>query len=456
MRSFSGLDYSAMKGIWRSRGYGSLATCDDEGILFQDLTALSLIPVERLRWDEAERALEFVDSASPNHMSFKNAHDVTVYQFDRLVDGGVTRPIGAGDLDAARNFDVFCAYLLENYAFNTLRGVDWREVQARYRPKILAAPDENRLAEVFAEIIFALKDAHTSVARPGQFIAPGSLIADRKVDVERAFGAPAWVTHRAAYTRIVQSAFGDMFLGGRYRVLCNHMMICGEIEPGIGYLSIFGEFGFGANDTARRALDLPRRRTDSAAFLRAEIEGMNAGLDEAAEALSGVRALIVDTRLNYGGYDRLALEFAGRFSDQRRLAYRKKAWTPNGFTAAQDINFEPRQPSFAHLPVYMLTGRQTASAGEILVLAMRACPNVTIVGEDTLGILSDNLYKRLPNGWELSLSNEVYEAGDGGLYEARGVPPDVACIVHDPLDVRGGLNVAVETAIAAARRDIGA
>ncbi|HEY1426211.1 MAG TPA: S41 family peptidase, partial [Caulobacteraceae bacterium] len=99
-----------------------------------------------------------------------------------------------------------------------------------------------------------------------------------------------------------------------------------------------------------------------------------------------------------------------------------------------------------------LTSRQTASAGEILVFGMMACPNVTRVGERTLGILSDNLYKRLPNGWELSLSNEVYQAPDGALYEATGIPPQVETVVFDAADVRGGFRHAVERAIALACR----
>ncbi|WP_428264771.1 hypothetical protein [Haliangium sp.] len=37
----------------------------------------------------------------------------------------------------------------------------------------------------------------------------------------------------------------------------------------------------------------------------------------------------------------------------------------------------------------------------------------------------------LPNGWLIGLSNEVYEAPDGAVYEAVGVPPAVE-IPYDP------------------------
>jgi C-terminal processing protease CtpA/Prc len=76
-------------------------------------------------------------------------------------------------------------------------------------------------------------------------------------------------------------------------------------------------------------------------------------------------------------------------------------------------------------------------------MAMKACPKLTTLGETTLGILSDNLYKRLPNGWEISLSNEVYEAPNGRVYEAIGIAPDVEALVFDPK----GFGVAVDRAL---------
>jgi C-terminal processing protease CtpA/Prc len=94
-----------------------------------------------------------------------------------------------------------------------------------------------------------------------------------------------------------------------------------------------------------------------------------------------------------------------------------------------------------------LTSKQTVSAGEILVMAMKACPTVTTLGETTLGILSDNLYKRLPNGWEISLSNEVYESADGKIYEAVGIAPDIDVPVFDAKNVMQGFRVAVDRAL---------
>jgi C-terminal processing protease CtpA/Prc len=43
------------------------------------------------------------------------------------------------------------------------------------------------------------------------------------------------------------------------------------------------------------------------------------------------------------------------------------------------------------------------------------------------------LTKPLPNGWAVTLSNEVYLDADGKAWEARGIPPKIAIPVF-----RGG------------------
>jgi len=35
------------------------------------------------------------------------------------------------------------------------------------------------------------------------------------------------------------------------------------------------------------------------------------------------------------------------------------------------------------------------------------------------------LERQLPNGWTFGLSNEVYRAADGTIYEGVGIPPDL-------------------------------
>ena len=435
----------SFEGIWQSRGYGWVLEVLQAGFRVYDITAISGVPVDE--GDSFDAAFGDVEAEGPTVMRLKHRGDVTTYWFDRLE--ALPAQIRAGNFssdDAPRNFEVLWRQFRENYAFFALRQVDWEESYWRFRPQVGAGMGREALWSIFGEMVAPLRDTHVRISDGARASYVTSPIRDRKAKFLGTFKAPAWSDDRLAYTRTIQQAFGEMFLHGRYRPTSNHMMIYGEIDPGVGYVSLFGEFGHAATARACAALDLPRPRLEAASFLADEIAAIEQSLDEVAHAFADMRAVIVDARLNYGGYDRIALEFAGLFTDRRRIAYRKKAWTGNGFTSSQSIEIAPRKHSLSHLPVCLLTSRQTASAGEILVLGMMSCPNVTRVGEATLGILSDNLYKPLPIGWEVSLSNEIYEAPDGALYEAVGIPPQVETPVFDPADVRAGLRAAVDRA----------
>lgn len=438
-------------GRWRARGYGWLLSVSPDGWSMEDVTTISRAHADGGGPGTFAQAFELAHRADPNVLCLKHRGDVTTYVFDRVPTAARFAPVQSHvDRDALRNFDVFARTFAENYAFFDLRNVDWAECCARVRAMLRPDAGDDALRAALAELVAPLKDAHVSIVAGHATIDVTSPVRDRKLALQKAFGVPGWAQDRHAYTQGIQRAFGEMFLGGRFRATSNMMMIYGEIAPGIGYVTIFGEFGHADTARARAALDLPRPRLEAASFLADEAAAMEHALDEVAVGLAATKAVIVDARLNYGGYDRLGLALGGRFTNVPRVAYTKKAWTPEGFVSEQSITIEPRSLSLSGRPVYLLTSRQTASAGEILVFGLMACPNVTRVGEATLGILSDNLYKRLPNGWEVSLSNEVYQAPDGALYEAVGIPVDVETPVFDARDVRGGFRHAVDRAAALA------
>ena len=151
-------------------------------------------------------------------------------------------------------------------------------------------------------------------------------------------------------------------------------------------------------------------------------------LDDALALFKRTRAVIVDVSINDGGQDRLARQIAARFTEKRTLAYSKYAGDDLG-ARPQAIHVVPSdQPRYTG-PVYLLTSNVTVSAAEIFTVAMRALPNVTHVGQTTRGSLSDVLMKRLPNGWTVTLSNEVYLDVTGKAWEGLGIPP------HTPIQV---------------------
>jgi C-terminal processing protease CtpA/Prc len=74
--------------------------------------------------------------------------------------------------------------------------------------------------------------------------------------------------------------------------------------------------------------------------------------------------------------------------------------------------------------VYLLMSPYTASAAEIFALGTLNYQNIERIGTNSAGIFSEILWKKLPNGWEYSLSNEVYLDSDGNSYEEAGIPVD--------------------------------
>jgi carboxyl-terminal processing protease len=69
---------------------------------------------------------------------------------------------------------------------------------------------------------------------------------------------------------------------------------------------------------------------------------------------------------------------------------------------------------------------------------MKPLPNVIHVGTPTRGALSDILEKRLPNGWLLGLSNEIYSDADGLVWEGIGIRPEMPLEVFPPGDIYDG------------------
>ena len=134
---------------------------------------------------------------------------------------------------------------------------------------------------------------------------------------------------------------------------------------------------------------------------------------------------IVDVRLTPGGADPIALAIASRFADVERMVMRKQTRTIEGDGLLQSLSLAPSSRVKFARPVVVLTSGFSASATEVFTLAMRSMPHVSLVGEPTIGALSDILEKPLPNGWQFELANEVYYDSDGVVFEAVGIPPDV-------------------------------
>jgi len=442
-------------GLWRSVGYNRLLEIDAEGYRLYTVTAHAARRFEDGTADDFARAFDRLQLRPGGRLRLFHAHDVTRYEFERCAEW----PRGcklyeAPQPDPVVNFEAFCELFAENYAFFVLRGVDWESACRSARRQLQAAPTEERLLDVCHALIGPLADIHVHITTPDRRLHSPVVTRGPRQALQAAFELPTpqlsrrtTVEHIAA--RMLETLLAD-FAGALkgFRQAGNEVISWGTLRPGVGYLNLLRMFGFA--QSTRQADDLPHRLHDAGPFMATDMASLDEILEEAMRELSGQRTLIVDARLNAGGFDRAGLLLCERLIEAPQTAFQKKAYTSAGFTAPQRIGLTPSQGTRFAGPVLLLTSAFTQSAGEVLALAMSALPNVRILGEPTQGILSDNLFHRLPNDWEVSLSNEVYESFDGQCFEAVGVPP------HDLLrplgssdliaDLRAGLVSAVARA----------
>ncbi|MFJ6777049.1 S41 family peptidase, partial [Kitasatospora sp. NPDC091257] len=103
-------------------------------------------------------------------------------------------------------------------------------------------------------------------------------------------------------------------------------------------------------------------------------------------------------------------------------------------------------------PVALLTSGSTVSAGETFTQAMMGrSPRITRIGENTQGVFSDQLARRLSSDLVLLLPNEEFLTPAGTTFDGPGIPPDV----RTPVFTREELAGLKDSALTEARRLLG-
>ncbi len=447
------------QGLWRSVGYNRVLQIEADGYAAYAATTGHASISERGSALQFEDAFDRVEIISPGRLSLFHAHDLTRYEFERREawEPGC-RIYQTPHEDAWLNFHAFTEVFAENYAFFELRGVDWKGVCDSARSRLGASPAPEALLDAFQEMLATLADLHVYLASPIRRIRSVQVARGPRQALKAMFDLPtpqlsARSTSEKLAARLRNTLLADYAATLRgFRQAGNELICWGTLCPGVGYLSMLRMFGFAATEAARDANDLPHRLCEAGPFMAADMACVARILDEVMADFAQHDAMIVDVRLNAGGFDRAGILLCERLLDKSRAVYRKKARHLAGFTEPQSLTLSPSSGPRFLKPVYVLTSAFTQSAGEVFALAAAAIPTVTLMGEATQGILSDNLFHRLPSGWEVSLSNEAYETLDGRCYEAVGVPPAVQLPELGAADLlsdfRAGLRIAVQAAAA--------
>ena len=185
-----------------------------------------------------------------------------------------------------------------------------------------------------------------------------------------------------------------------------------------------------------------------------ELEGVSkrrltAALDKIARDFRELKGIIIDIRDNPGGEDGIAIAIINRFCDRKRVAFHRKTKIGPGkddFTPLKTWYLEPQGDVQFTGPIVLLTCDSVFSGGEAFALAIKELPHVTIIGDNTNGIFSYQLEKKLPNGWEYCLSYQVYLSADMVCYEGKGVPVDIE-VFNKKADIENGIDPLITRAL---------
>lgn len=432
-----------LTGDWQSQGYGVLLRADDDKVQLIEWTPVSCLSAGKY---SAERfQSRFKVRLESNGTRFEVHNDGTLSgitftaldegDFDRLCPSGLTPRSDDPEL----NFDVLWQTFNQHYAFFAQRNVDWDAMNTEYRPEIDEDTSDGDLRRIFRKMLTPLDDGHVALYIRNKNVLPDESRLFRKLRAEcrderdDGCNVDRFIEKRyASFEKTLRATY----LQNDFKTALDGAALWGKIGNAIGYFRI------------DEMSDLTRERDTSANNLAA----LNPVLDDMLEDIGELPNMIIDVRLNGGGYDTVALAIAARFTDRRRVFGTKQAFDRNHRTPRHELVITPADGPQYRGRVALLTSSETASAAEVFALAMRSLPQVTLVGQPTMGIFSDALYRTLPNRWNFTLSNEIYRTAKGETFEGTGVPPTVVAPFLSAEDDEDGVDSIIDAAVATLRQ----
>lgn len=424
----------SLDGHWRTEGYGLYFDVAGATLRAYEVTAISCLPsftAERTNVvARGDITFKVVNQSGTYAVRPGGTSDRWLVHRNGAASDMVIRRVNAAPKQCAQqtrdtplnNFDVFAQTWAEQYGFFDLRKANWREITTRSRARVTDQATPQVLFQTLKEMIEPFEDAHTRIRAEAIGLNWGGV---RK--------SANWLepSERARAFEITE----QKYLRAPLRSFCNGQVQYGRLDSGVGYLRLKSFSNFG---------------------LQPGFESGSAALEEALDTIfadaSSWRGLVIDVRINGGGSDAWGLAIASRLTASPYVAYSKQArldpQDPTRWTDAQPSEVRPSSRASFHGPVVELTGIHSVSAAETFTQALlKRVPKVTRVGENTQGVFSDVLGRKLPNGWTFGLPNERFVT-DGKSYDGPGIPPDVTVPVfpHSDLDAQrdGALDKALD------------
>ncbi|KIM10725.1 MAG: hypothetical protein KU38_07050 [Sulfurovum sp. FS08-3] len=421
-------------GVWQQQGYGKVVQINSDGFTLYDITKMSCIKDitgDKNKWDE------FVVSTYFEGDVLHLVHsDSKKYQFDKIAK---LPPICDKEVPntPSNNFEVLWNTFDENYAFFDTRNIDWKMQYNQYKPMIYDSMSIEEWFKVVSNMIEPLQDVHVVLSNDSNTLTYQNRVlspfledilqyCQTKIDVNSCAGSELNNLLNITYN----------YIENPKRTL-NDNLTYGIVKnnPSIAYFNLIAMSGYDKGNS--------EKYNDQIALI-------DKFMDNWLKSNSHIDTLIFDVRFNGGGYDENSIEWANWLVNESKIIMAKEAKWGNGFTKSTQIHTQPKANAFQG-KIIVLTSKMSASATEIFLLALKPYDKATLIGEQTQGVFSDALLKKLPNGFNFSLSNEVYRDSSNIIYEAQGVPVDVEMQNYTKEEIIKQQDLVLERAIAIAK-----
>lgn len=413
---------ASSNGLWQQLGYGKVIEIKNDSVKILDISKVGCNVYDKVLLSEIGK----IDTFSQDSLTIKK--NIKSYKYVRLEElPTLCNQPNINSKNPVYNFDVLWNTFDEHYCYFETRNIDWDLIYQNYRSKITSQTNEIELYQILDEMLSSLNDGHVSMDVP-----------DHLVDTIQKIRASQQVNSATNERELSTYHLGIKAQSNIAEYYCNELKYhnggiarWGIMKDEIGYIQINAMLFLAYYDLPKDLSSVEELWPhywaigEERTYQRQdEIDGAGRLMDSVLNDLKDAKVIVLDLRFNVGGKDEVALEIIGRFVNQRKIVARKKARLGQGFTNHQAVFIVPQSPNYLE-KVYVLTSHLTSSAAEIAGLATIPYDNLVRIGSNTDGTFSDGLDKRLPNGWEYTLSNEVYEDVDGNNYESIGIPPDI-------------------------------
>ncbi|NQZ06832.1 MAG: S41 family peptidase [Algicola sp.] len=396
------------RGIWQTQGYGYILDVDENKVTIFDVTQKHCLLNKEHSGSFSAANLKLIND-NRAVFDWRSLHPVTLNRLSQLPQKCQKNSLEPNKFDPVQVFDIYWQTFSEHYAYSEQKNIDWHKQYAKWRAKVSFTTTEKQLIGVIRQFLKVLDDRHAFLFSADDDVLAYSNAKDSILNarVRVGFEQRQGVAHFGRYfdkvvkswNETVKSYFVDGF---EPQYLYNNFWL-GQLPNQLSYLEVEDMSGFATLDG-----------------MAADLVAVDEAFNKILPSIIGSKGLVLDLRYNGGGEDLVVERLLSYFIDKPLTIGAKSNKMAEGFSSMRPIVIQPVKRLNYTGPIVVLTSVATASAAELFTLGLSARGNVSFIGESSNGAYSDMLFKSLPNGWQFSLSNEVYVDLKGKSYEVEG------------------------------------